>query len=339
MAFRTSLPLSPPYAPGPNASGAAAVALSAPPADPTPAGLSAMESAACTTSSVPPHPCVSTPEGSTSLASMSTFTTVPASPRGSETQEHSAAHVRANCSAVVPAPALSAAQILALSPSRNAVASPRLRNATSRVAAFAVVAIAIIAATTVATNTKAQRSDGCIPRCTTTTCSRECPRSRSAQTTQPRHHNPQAVYRTRARHRRRRRGPHASPGTRKRCLAQWRRESRHSATKSGWKWRQRQGRACPLSVLSSGPRASPGTRKRCPAQQRRATQRSVTDSGWKWQRRRGRACPLSATTSNDRLASPEAAGGGGARGRVAPFRLQVSGKGVIMQQQCGARPL
>ena len=75
------------YALGPNASGAATVALSAPLADTTPAVPSAMASAAPTTGSAPPHPCASTPEGSPSLASMLTFTTVPTSPRGSETQE------------------------------------------------------------------------------------------------------------------------------------------------------------------------------------------------------------------------------------------------------------
>jgi len=56
----------PPYALGPNASGAAAVALSAPPADPMPEVPSAMASAAPTTGSAPPHRCVSMPEGLTS---------------------------------------------------------------------------------------------------------------------------------------------------------------------------------------------------------------------------------------------------------------------------------
>ena len=85
--YRVPPPPAPSYAPGPNASGAATVALSAPLADPTPAVPSAMASAAPTAGNAPPHPCASTPKGSHSLASMSTFTTVPASPRGSETQE------------------------------------------------------------------------------------------------------------------------------------------------------------------------------------------------------------------------------------------------------------
>jgi len=46
-------PLALPYTLGPNASGAATVALSAPPADPMPAGPLAMASAACTTGSAP----------------------------------------------------------------------------------------------------------------------------------------------------------------------------------------------------------------------------------------------------------------------------------------------
>jgi len=352
-------PLSLPYAPGPNASGAATVALSAPPADPTPAGPSAMESAACTTSSAPPHPCVSTPEGSTSLASLSIFTTVPASPRGSETQEtqvrwplrtthpstrhfngpskahtlihpHSTAHVRANCLAVVPAPALSAAQILALSPSRTAIASPRLRNATSRVAAAAVVAIAIIAATTVATNTKAQCSDGRIPRCTTTTCSRECPRSRSAQTTQLRHHNAQAVHRTRARHRRRRRGPRASPGTRKRCLAQRRRESRCGATNSGWKWRRRRGRACPLSAPSSGTTCEPRNSQTLPSSAAEGDTALCYRLRVEMAATAGQSVPAVSDDERRRTRITGGCRGQGARRRVAPFRLQVSGKGVIM---------
>jgi len=57
----------PPYAPCPNALGAAAVALSALPADPMPEVPSAMASAVPMTGSAPPpHPCVSTPEGLTS---------------------------------------------------------------------------------------------------------------------------------------------------------------------------------------------------------------------------------------------------------------------------------
>ena len=81
--FAPPRPPAPPYAPGPNASGTATVALSAPPADLTPAGPLAMASAACTTRSACPHLCMSTPGGPTSLTSMSTFMTMPASLRGS----------------------------------------------------------------------------------------------------------------------------------------------------------------------------------------------------------------------------------------------------------------
>jgi len=98
-----------PYTLGPNASDAATVALSAPPADPTPAGPLAMASVMPTTSSAPPHPCVSTPRGSTPFASVPAFTTVPG------LQSHlpySAAHMWA-CSASAPVPALSAAHTFA----------------------------------------------------------------------------------------------------------------------------------------------------------------------------------------------------------------------------------
>jgi hypothetical protein len=47
-------------------------------------GPSAMASAVPMTGSTPPHLCMSTPWGLTPFASMSTFTTVSASPRGSE---------------------------------------------------------------------------------------------------------------------------------------------------------------------------------------------------------------------------------------------------------------
>jgi len=56
--------------------------FSAPPADPAPAVPLAMASAAPMTGSAPPHPCVSTLEGSTSPTSYRR-TTVPASLRGS----------------------------------------------------------------------------------------------------------------------------------------------------------------------------------------------------------------------------------------------------------------
>ena len=98
-----------PYALGPNASDAATVALSAPPADPTPAGPSAMASVMPTTGSTPPHPCVSTPGGSTPFASMLAFTTV----LGLWSHlPYSAAHMWA-CSASAPVPALSAAHTFA----------------------------------------------------------------------------------------------------------------------------------------------------------------------------------------------------------------------------------
>ena len=100
-----------PYALGPNTSDTATVALLALPADPTPAGPSAMASAVPTTGSAPPHLCMSTPGGLTSLASVLAFTTVP----GSWSHvPYSAAHVRA-CSASALVPALSAAYTLALS--------------------------------------------------------------------------------------------------------------------------------------------------------------------------------------------------------------------------------
>jgi len=167
-------PAASPYALGPNASDAAAVALSAPPADPTPAVPSAMASAA------PAQDRQRSPSS------------VRVNARGSDLGRFCAdLHNRGRLalsfaprrgprvsSAVAPTPMLSAAYALVPSPSHIAIALPRLGNATSRVAA-AFISIAIIVVATVATNTKAPRSDGHSPRCTATTCLRECPRFRS----------------------------------------------------------------------------------------------------------------------------------------------------------------
>jgi len=169
LAFLT--PPAPPNAMGPNASDAATVALSAPPADLTLEVPSAMASAAPTTSSAHPHLCVSTPGGLTPFASVPAFTTVPGLCSHSA---HSAAHI------------LSARYTLALSPSHIAIISPRFGSATSRIAAAAagVIAIAmtaIIGVATVATNAKVPCSDDAthdaILRPAHATCLHKSPRS------------------------------------------------------------------------------------------------------------------------------------------------------------------
>jgi hypothetical protein len=104
---------------------------------------------------------MSTPRGPTPFASVPAFTPVPGLRSHSPL---SAAHVQA-CSAVAPGPALSTAYTLALLPSHIPIASPRLGNATSRLAVagagvIAIAVIAIIAGVTVATNAKAPRSGG-----------------------------------------------------------------------------------------------------------------------------------------------------------------------------------
>jgi len=115
-------PPAPPYTLGPNTSDAATVALSAPPADPTPEVPSAMASAAPMTGSASPHPFVSMPGGPTLFVSVPAFTTVPGLRFHSP---YSAAHVQA-CSASALVPALLAVYTLALSIThRHNVAPPR----------------------------------------------------------------------------------------------------------------------------------------------------------------------------------------------------------------------
>ena len=147
LAFLT--PPAPPNAMGPNASDAAMVALSAPPADLMPEVPLAMASAAPTTSSTCPYLCMSTPRGPTPFTSVLAFTTVPGL---CSHLAHSAAHV------------LSARYTLAPSPLHIAVILPRFSSATSCITATAagVIAIAmtaIISVATVATNAKAPCSD------------------------------------------------------------------------------------------------------------------------------------------------------------------------------------
>jgi len=132
-----------------------------------------------------PCPCVSSPKGSTSLASVLGLTTVPVSPRASGYTGDTGAFAIAGHTPLLPpyflmsparltlsfthspaqggeqfsgapAPALLAAYALAL-PSHSAILSPLLGNATSRVA----IAIAIASVTT---TIRAPRSDRRSPR-------------------------------------------------------------------------------------------------------------------------------------------------------------------------------
>jgi len=233
-AFRTSPP-APPYALGPNASDAATVALSAPPADPTPEVPSAMASAAPTTGGASPHPFVSTPGGPTLFASVPAFTTVPGLLFHSP---YSAAHMRA-CSASAPVPALSAAYTLAPSITHRCnVAPPWQCDFLASLSLLLALSLSPLWPPTPRHHAATDTIYNALQRPARATCLRDLPVNARAnahtnactlRTAQPHHRNSRAVNRTCTRHQRCRWGPGASPRTCQHCPAQQQRRLRQGA--------------------------------------------------------------------------------------------------------------